>query len=211
MARALKGTWILYLALGLTSTAWGQGQGQQPLIQQPSILGPVLSHPDVQKELKLNDEQISKLKDVLNKVMEKYRDDFTKLPRMSLEEQQKTMKALMEDSHKAIAGVLDAKQWKRLKQIEWQMAGVNALQDPELQKELKLSEEQKKKLDDIFNDTSKKLQQMLQNRETSQEKYQAVFKDLEEKANGVLNEQQQKNLKELKGPLFHFSLPKTGR
>jgi hypothetical protein len=201
MARALKGTLTLCLALGLTSFAWGQGQ------LQPSVLGPVLSNPDVQKELKLSEEQISKLKDALNKVMDKYKDDFAKLARMSPEEQQKMMRALIDDSHKAMAGILDAKQMKRLKQIEWQIAGVNALQDPDLQKELKLNDEQKKKLDGLFNDANKKMQQLFQSQERSPEKYQAVVKELEEKANSVLSEEQQKNFKELKGPRFQFSLP----
>src|SRR5579884_3306417 len=207
MARALKEIGTLCLALGLVGIAGGQPQ--QPI--QPSILGPILSNPSVQKELKLSDEQISKLKDALNKVMEKHRDDFAKLVQMSPEEQQKKMRAIIDDSHKAMAGVLDGKQMKRLRQIEWQIAGVSALQDPDLQKELKLSDEQKKKLDGLFSDANKKVQQLLQSRETSQEKYRAVFKDLEEKANGVLNEEQQKNLKELKGPLFSFSQPKSDR
>jgi predicted nucleic acid-binding Zn-ribbon protein len=203
MARALKEMLTLCLALGLTSFAWGQGQFQ------PSVLGPVLSNPEVQKELKLSEEQIGKLKDALNKVIEKYKDDFAKLQKMSPEEQQKKMRSLIDDSHKAMAGILEAKQMKRLKQIEWQIAGVNALQDPDLQKELKLSDEQKKKLDGLFTDANKKVQQLLQTRETSREKYEAVVKELEEKANGLLNEEQQKNLKESKGPKFDFSPPAT--
>ncbi len=209
MARALKGTLILGLALGLANLAWGQGQQPNPPTQQP-VLG-VLSLPDVQKELKVSEEQLNKLKDALGKMMEKYKDDFTKLPRMTPEEQQKKIKVIMEDSHKVMAGILDARQMKRLKQIEWQMAGIGALQDPELQKELKLSDEQKKKLDGLFNDANKKVQEMMRSQERAPEKYQAVVKDLEAKANNVLTEEQQKSFKELKGPKFEFSQPKNGR
>lgn len=205
MARALKEILTLSLALGLTSIALGQQQDrqqpQQP--QQPSVLGPFAS-PDVQKELKLSEEQIGKLKDALNKVLEKHRDDFAKFQQMSPEEQQKQMMALNEDHKKAVAGVLDAKQWKRYKQFQWQMDPIGALQDPDLQKELKLSDEQKKKIDNLFNDANKKMQDMRKGRESSPEKYQAVVKDLEKKTNDVLTEEQQKNLKELKGPPFPF-------
>lgn len=206
MARALKGIMTLCLALGLTSLASGQGQDrQQP--REPPVLGPVLSNPEVRKELKLSEEQVGKLKDALVKVTEKFKDDVAKFQRMSPEEQQKKMKAFSEDSNKAISGVLDAKQWKRFKQIQWQINGVGALQDQDLQKELKLSDDQKKKLDDIFNDANKKLQEMMKSRETPQEQYRTLFQDVDKKVNAVLTEDQQKNLKDLKGPPFQASRP----
>ncbi len=82
-----------------------------------------------------------------------------------------------------------------------------ALEDPELQKELKLSEEQKKKLDTILNDGIKKMEELQKKREQAREKYEAVLKEIEEKANGVLSEEQKKNLKDLRGPPFEFSRP----
>jgi hypothetical protein len=206
MSRVLKGTLTLCLILRLTSITWGQGQErQQP--KEPSPLGPFLSNPDIQKELKLNDEQIDKLKAALGKMMDKYKDDMAKFPQLSPEEQQKKMMAFNEDNNKVVSGVLDAKQWKRYKQIQWQANGVAALHDPDLQKELKFSDEQKKKIDSIFNDAGKKMQEMIKAGERSQEKYQTLFKDVEKKANDVLNEDQQKNLKELKGPPFQPSQP----
>jgi len=214
MARALTGTLTLCLALGLTSIALGQ-QRQPPPQQAPNPLGPVLSMPQVQKELKLNDDQITKLKDALGKVMTNYKDTFTKLQKMSPEEQQKTFKALNDESQKAIAGVLDAKQMKRFRQIQWQMSGFGAIQDPELQKELKLSDDQKKKLDGIFNDATKRLQDMAKSpgtsREEFQKKYNDIIKNLEDKANGVLTDDQKKNLKELKGPPFEMAPPRGAR
>ncbi len=204
MARALKATLTLSLAVGLTSIALGQQQ-------QPGIAGPgaLLFNPDVKKELKLTDEQLDKLKAALGKVMAKYKDDFDKFQKAppSPEEGQKIAMAFHDDSQKAIAGVLEAQQVKRFKQIVWQLNGLGALQDPELQKDLKLSDEQKKKLDTILNDAVKKMQELQQKREPSREKYEAVRKESEEKANGVLSEEQKKNLKELKGPPFEFSRP----
>lgn len=207
MARALKETLTLCLALGLASIALGQDRQQPPQQrQQQSVLGP-FANPDVQKELKLSEDQLSKLKDAINKVMEKHRDDFAKFQQMPPEEQQKKMMAINEEHSKAVASVLDAKQQKRFKQIQWQSDPIGALQDPELQKELKLNDEQKKKIDNAFNDANKKLQEMMKSRESSREKYEAVYKDLEKKTNDTLSEEQQKNLKELKGPPFQPSRP----
>ncbi|HTU88548.1 MAG TPA: hypothetical protein VMF69_00485 [Gemmataceae bacterium] len=209
MARTLKGTLTLCLALGLTSIALGQDR-QQP--REPSPLG-LLGIPDVQKELKMSEEQIGKLKDALGKMREKYKEDEAKFRQMSPEEQQKKIKAISEDHNKAIASVLDAKQWKRYKQIQWQLSGMGALQDPELQKELKLSDEQKKKIGGLFDDGVKKIQDLYKNRDESpqkqEEKYASIIKDVEKRVNDVLSEAQQKNLKELKGPEFRLSSPST--
>lgn len=210
MARILKGSWMLCLILGLTGIALGQQQ-QRPQPKDSSVLGPFLSNPDLQKELKLSAEQIDKLKDAISKVAEKYKSDIANFQRLSVEDQQKKMKTFVEDNNKAIAGVLDAKQWKRFKQIQWQTGRNWALQDADLQKELKLSDEQKKKLDGIFNEAQKKTQELVKSRETSREKYQALYEDADKKAGEVLTEEQQKNFKELKGPPFQASAPKIGK
>lgn len=203
MARALKATLTLCLAVGLTSIALGQQQ-------QPGIFGPgaMLFNPDVSKDLKLSEEQLDKLKGTLGKVMAKYKDDFDKFRKSppTPEEGQKVGKAFNDDSHKAIAGVLDAKQLRRFQQIKWQLTGIGAFEDPELQKELKLSEEQKKKLEGVIKDAEKKLQDLAKS-QSPREKFQNVLKESEEQANGVLSEEQRKNLKELKGPPFAFSRP----
>jgi hypothetical protein len=204
MVRALKGTLTLCLILGLTNIAHGQGAQSN----QPPVLG-LLANPNIQKELKLSDEQINKLKDSLSKVWDKYKDDFAKFAQTPFEERFKKMKEINKDANKAMSSVLDDKQLKRYKQIEWQLAGVGALGDPSLQTELKLSDEQKKKLDGLFYDFEKKMEDMVKSGERSQEKYVNAAKDVEKKANDVLTEEQQKNLKELKGQPFQFSQPGT--
>jgi Spy/CpxP family protein refolding chaperone len=207
MARMLKRTLTLCLILGLTSIALAQ-PAQQP---QPQIAGPggVLFNPDVKKELKLSDEQLSKLKDGLGKVMTKYKAEFEKFQKAppSPEQAEKTIKAFHDDSWKAIKGVLEAKQATRFQQILWQLGGINAFQDPDLQKELKLTDEQKKKIEDVFKDSGKKWQELENKRENSPEKYQAIMKDAEGKVNGLLTDEQKKKLKELKGAPFQFSPP----
>jgi hypothetical protein len=147
--------------------------------------------------------------------MDRYKDDFAKMQRMSPEEQQKKFQEISQEGDKAVAGVLDARQMKRFRQIEWQMQGIVALADPTLQKELKLSDEQKKKLEDVFKEAGKKQQELMRNpgatRDEAQKKHEAFVKDVEEKANGVLTEEQKKNLKELKGPAFQSPQQKGAR
>ena len=203
MSRTLKAILTLCLALLPTSLAVAQAQ-PKPIIG----VGTMLFHPDIQKELKLSDEQLSKLKDVLGKVMVKYDDVLAKFQKAppTPEEAEKLSKALTEDSQKAIAGVLDAKQVKRFKQILWQSIGITSLLDPEVQKELKLSDEQTKKLTEIFKESGKKWLEMVKKPEP-EEKFKALIKELEDQATGVLTEEQQKSYKELKGPKFELSPP----
>ena len=201
----LKRTLTLGLVLAMASMALSQQQ------QQPDIPGPggLLFNPDVKKELKLSDEQLGKLKDTLGKVMTKYKPEFDKHAKSPLSQEQaaKTSKAFEEENWKAITGVLDARQTKRFQQILWQLGGISALQDPDLQKELKLTDEQKKKVDAIFTESGKKWQQLQNKREKSREKYDTVVKEAEDKINGVLTDEQKTKLKELKGPKFEFSRP----
>lgn len=205
MVRVLKPTLTLCLIVGLTSFALAQRQ------EEPAIVGPggLLFAPDVKKELKLSEEQVGKLKAALGKVMAKYRPEFEKFQKSppSPEEAEKTTRAFEEETWKTITSVLDAKQTKRFQQILWQLHGIGALRDPDLQNELKLSDEQKKKMEDIYKDSGKKWQELEKNRERSREKYDAVVKDTEEKIYGVLTEEQKTKFKELKGPKFEFSRP----
>jgi hypothetical protein len=218
MSRSVKNLLTLGLALGLVNVVLAQGK-------QQAIFGPgsLLFHPDVQQELKLSKEQTGKLEEVLGKVMTKYTPDFEKFAKTppTPEEVQKIQIALHEDSNKAIAGVLDDKQYRRFKQIGWQMLGIGSLLDPDMQKELKLSDEQKKKLEDIGKDAAKKgleLNKKLQSDEQSKkgedpaerakryrqakEQYDAINKEAETKAHEVLTEDQKKGYKEAMGEKF---------
>jgi hypothetical protein len=203
------------LALGLASAALAQQDApRQPAKGQrqgQGFFGPggLLLSPDVKKELKLTDDQASKVKEALEKVGDKHRGSFEKFRDMSNDERRKVMLAIREDTNKAIAGVLDAKQVKRFHQIEWQLSGPNALRDPELQKELQLSDEQKKKIDGIYADTDKKVEQLFQggNPQAAGEKLQQLFKDTQDKVNGVLSDDQKKKMKETLGPRFELQPP----
>jgi hypothetical protein len=204
MRVALKGALTMCLAVGLMTAAYAQqGRGG---------LAGLLTNPSVKKELKLTDDQLTKVQDALGKVQEKHKDSFTKFLQMSKEEQRKVVRSFTEDYNKAVASVLDANQVKRFKQIQWQLAGVGALEDPELQKSLKLSDDQQKKLTAMFEEFSKKVQELSQggNVEGQREKFEKIRKDTEEKANGVLTDEQKKQWKEMQGEPFKLEPQRPG-
>src|SRR5262245_60388116 len=68
---------VLGLALGLANLASAQ-QGRRPGGGFGGI-GGLLANPDVAKELKLTEEQVTKVKEAGQQVREKFKDSFAKL------------------------------------------------------------------------------------------------------------------------------------
>ena len=67
------------------------------------------------------------------------------------------------ESDKALADVLKPEQTKRYKQISIQARGVDAFADEEVQKALKITEEQKTKLGELATELQAKRREIMQN------------------------------------------------
>ena len=199
-----KGTLVLCVVVGMVSVA--QAQRRVPPDFDPGFL---LLNGSVQKDVKVTDEQNTKLKDAMEKIRDNHKDDYAKIREMSRKDQFKLIKTIREEARKAAAGILDAKQMKRFKQIQWQLEGARALEDPEAQEGLKLSGEQKQKLATILEESDKKMVELFQGGAGTREKFVALQKETQDKANGVLSEEQKMNWKEMTGVPFEF--PRRGR
>jgi Spy/CpxP family protein refolding chaperone len=116
----------------------------------------------LQDELKMNEDQVTKLRDALTKVREDTREDAGKLfsPDTSAEDRAAIQKKVREANEKAVASVLKAEQLKRLHQIENQQAGVGMFSREDIQKTLKLSDEQKDKIKEINTELRKGLDEL---------------------------------------------------
>ncbi len=167
--------------------------------------GALLRVEKVQKDLGLDKDQVTKAEDALRKVREDNREEMQKLfsPDTSQEERATIRKKISEAENKAIKDVLNEKQMKRLKQIEHQVAGVNMFQDEEVQKTLKLTDDQKGKIKEINDDLNKEMREMFQpGQKPGPEtftKIQSMRKDALTSAVKVLNDDQKKTYKELTG------------
>jgi Spy/CpxP family protein refolding chaperone len=171
-------------------------------------LAGLVQNEGVQKELKLDKEQVDKVKDALQKVQAKYRDDFAKLRDLSQEEQRTKRQALTrtfnEETLKAAGDILKPDQLKRLKQIELQQAGVLAYSRPEVQKALNLTDDQKQKIQTIAEESGKEMRDLFGggNPAEIQEKIAELRKKTAEKVQVVLTDNQKKAWKELTGEPF---------
>src|SRR5437773_11859569 len=96
----------------------GRGRGGGP---------DILSMPEVQTELKLSDEQKTKVMTLLDQLREERQGQFQELRDLSADERQKRMAAMRADESKRVGAILNADQMKRYHQLQLQQQGMSAL------------------------------------------------------------------------------------
>jgi hypothetical protein len=178
----------------------------------------LLMNPDVQKELKLSEEQITKSKEVTQSVREKFKDDFAKLkdtPQDQRREKfQELSKSISAATEKGLKDVLNADQQKRLKQLEIQARGAAAFNEADVQNSLKLTDEQKEKIKTINEDIGKEMRETFKGaKDNPQEAFTKIGtlrKDGLEKVVATLNADQKKAWKEMTGEPFEFKFRRPG-
>jgi Spy/CpxP family protein refolding chaperone len=174
-------------------------------------MGPafLLGQESVQKDLKLSDDQIAKVKDF----EQKRREALSGLRDLSQEERQKKMEEQNKADHKAIAEILKPEQVKRLKQIAWQLQGPQALANEEVSTALGLSADQKDKLKKIGDDMRTQMRELFQagGGEEARKKMEELRKNTSDKMMEVLTPEQKTKLKELTGEPFKGEIQRPGR
>ena len=112
---------------------------------------------------------------------------------------------------KALAGVLTADQAKRLKQIEIQQRGTGAFADPKIAEKLNLSDEQKKDVKTLLEDSRKEMGELFKGGFAGGgdnfKKIAALRKETEEKIKDVLTADQKKTWKQMVGEEFKMPTP----
>lgn len=229
----------------------------------PGMMGPMrgggvaglLFRRNVQEELKLSEDQLEQLRalgekmreqggDVMREAMEKLggrealrelepeerRAKFEKMMEEFRPEMEKRAKE-MEDQ---IAEILEGPQFKRLKQIEVQLQGIDALVRDDIIQALELTEAQQKEIKGILEERNSKRQELgeqmrgafqggfrdmsEQERAQTREKMgqmrakgEAINNEAQKKAMGVLTDDQKAKLPNLMGEPFEFRRPGEGR
>ncbi len=158
--RSLLAASVLALFVG-TADAQRPQQGQG---RGGNLAGQVVTNADLQKELKITDDQKGKFKDVAEKQTEqtkKLRELFTgggaRPDRAKMQEIQAEMTKVRDEVKKVTEDVLTSDQKKRIKQLEVQMMGLRAFTNEEVVKELKISDEQKTKIKEVSDEANKDL------------------------------------------------------
>ncbi len=167
----------------------------------------LLSNKSVQKELKVSDEQAEKLNTLATETMAKNRERFQGLQDATPEERQSKMREARAELDKGLDGVLKPEQIRRFKQIELQVGGIMAFNQPRVQEALKLTDEQKEKIRGI----GEEARGAMPSREDAQadpaaamKKRAEVNKGSMEKVSALLTEDQKKEWKDLAGESFEY-------
>lgn len=177
----------------------GMGMGPGQLVAQKSV----------QEELKLDEEQVKKVTDMMQKMREEMRNAFQ--PGGDREAMGKAMREMAEKTDAMLKEVLKPDQHKRLKQISWQLMAKNqgltaVLSNPEVAKELNITDDQKETLQAIQQDMREAMREMFQggggDREAMQKKMEEFRKSNDNKITKMLSDEQKSKWKEMIGAEF---------
>ena len=214
---------ILAIA-ALAGASHAQGfRMMRPNTGSRTAMAMLLGREDVQAELKLDDEQKGKLDAQRAGARDKMRQAFMSMRNGGEmgEDAQKAMQTRMttmfEDMAKEATSVLTEDQKKRLQELYVQSAGPLAVVQPDISKELGLSEAQKAKIDDLQRRQGEATQGIWErvgngeiDRDEATEKMQKNSKVMEAEVGKVLTPAQRDKLKALGGAVFEFKDPKPG-
>lgn len=183
-------------------------------------LAGLLRMPEVQAELKVDDAQKALLEGVM-------RPQFgpggfrggQPGERPNFEEIRKQMEARRLEQEKKIAEVLDKNQMARLKQLDLQRQGIRAIGRPDVQTALKLSADQKSKVQAALQAERTGVQALFQpsgdggrpDFQTIGPKMQELRASTDAKLNAVLTPQQKTQFTQMQGAKFNFPAPQFGR
>jgi hypothetical protein len=229
MRLGLRIALVLGLAALLAGPAFAQGQrrqGQRGGGFGQGGVGQLLQNEGVQKELKMDPDQVTKAKEAVTKVTEAHRDDTAKLREITdmaerREKSQALNATITKETLAAVGDILKPDQLKRLHQIQLQTAGLRAFSQADVQTALKLNDDQKAKIKTITDDANKEMAEFRPMRGAgggggggarpnpeNLAKIQAIQKGAAEKVQGVLTDDQKKTWKDMTGEPFQLQ---TGR
>lgn len=183
---------------------------------QPRLIAPIaqkdnkltlLENKDVQEDLKLTAEQVKSVKELATKYNEaikdlKGRDAFQK------------SRDLIQQNQQAIERLLNGDQNKRLGQLEVQQKGPNAFSDPQVSKEINLTNEQRTEMQNVIRESAKKRTEIIRdnkgNAEKILEKTNELNKSVVEDIVKNLTDGQKGTWRILVGEPFKGTLPAFG-
>lgn len=215
----------LLLAVALVAAAEAlaaEGKGRGGMMGQGGSLIGLLSMEKVQKELKLTDEQIEKVKQAAEKIRGEMREKFAALRDVQdPKERQAKMIEIRNQSdaqaRKELGEVLPREKWMRLFQIRLQVRGAAwALTNARTAERLKLTDEQKTKAGEIDKATQEKMSEVFsamrnlsddERREKMAEtgkKTQAIRAEADKKALEVLTAEQKEAFEKMRGEKFEL-------
>jgi Spy/CpxP family protein refolding chaperone len=211
MRTMFRGMVGLGLAAILAAPAMAQGQGRGfGGMMGGGGISMLIGNASVQKEIKLDDAQTDKAKELVAKNREKMTELREKLQGVEQDERRTKMtefnKELNASTLKAIGEFLKPEQITRLHQISYQTSGANAFTEEAVIKKLSITDSQKDEIKTIVDDSRAEMReifsQIQDDREAGMKKLAEHRKETLAKVVAKLNDEQQKTWKEMTGDPF---------
>jgi hypothetical protein len=204
MLSTFLGLSLVALLAGPAAAQGGRGFGMF------GNMGVLLGNASVQKELKLDEKQLEKAKEVSEKSGEEMQEKNQGLQDLSPEERRtkrvEIMRELNESTLKAAGAFLKPEQITRLKQISLQQRRAQAFLDPEVAKNLNLKDTQKSEIQTIVQEAGAEIRTIFQenqdDREAAMKKIQELNTKTLDQIVAKLNDEQQKSWKAMLGSPF---------
>ena len=209
MLSALLGLSLVALLSSPAAAQGGRGFGMFG-----GNLGFLLSNESVLKELKLDEKQVEKAKELAEKTREEMQEKRESLQDLSPEERRAKMmeinREMTASTLKAAGGFLKPEQITRLKQISLQQRHAQAFLDPEVAKKINLKDSLKSEIQTIIQEAGAEMRTIFQenqdDREAAMKKIQELNKKTTEQVVAKLNDEQQKAWKEMLGAPFELKI-----
>jgi hypothetical protein len=171
----------------------------------------------VQKELKLSEDEVTKAKETVTAVNEKFAEERTKLqdldPAERFPKQMELTAKVNEELYTTLAKTWKPEQVKRLKQIGVQALYLRAFMSPTIAMTLKLTDEQKEKYTALQMEQGEAMMGLRGGGAEQSEimtKMAAMNKEFTAKGVAILTDDQKKEWKELTGDPFDVPAPQFG-
>lgn len=209
MSKKMGAAMVLCLSAFVTTDAAAQ-QGRGGGMMGGRGIAALLTNEGVQKELKLDEAQVEKSKELATTAREKMMEARESLQSLEVQERLQKMQSINQEINAGVkkdaAEFLKPEQLVRLIQIHYQSQGVTVFNDPEVAAKLKITDDQKKAFGEIVKDSMEEIRSILtQNSGNPAEaapKLTELQKAAKAKAEGKLTEEQAKQWKEMIGAPF---------
>lgn len=181
----------------------------------------LLRSEQVQNELGLSEEQISRVESLTAEARNKSRDLFSGLFDLSEEERRQRRTKLAEvaaETKAELATVLETSQVKRLEQIGFQMRGIRSLMQKDTVEKLAITDEQRQQIEDLV-DAQREMQREIFRslRDLASEERRTIMEDIQEQRKELQTEtekavqeivtaEQWAKYQEMKGDPFEFDM-----
>ena len=223
MMRSWKLAFVGVLAFSFTTIAFAQGAGAGGQgagtsgVAQPGSTGPGsitqtpwFSNPGVRDQLKLQPDQFQKLEKSYMGYYGKYKTSLGSLDKLNEQERAQKLNDLSStfgsDVIKSAEGTLTPEQLQRFRQLYIQYRGYDALIDPDIQRKLKLTDEQREQLRKYGRQYNEQMTAIYKdaNREAAIKRYNELRRQSSDRINSTLTEDQRRAWRDITGDPYTF-------